>query len=267
MNPSDIKKLQKLLIELSFDPGPADGIYGPRTRQALDAATGSNVQTIEPTYIDGVDVSSYQGVVDWRKVASSGIKFAWVKCSEGTTHKNRRRQSNLSGARREGIAVGGYHFARPDTYQRIKLADARKEAENFLSCYGDAHPGDLIPVLDLESGLLKNNHGYNCDWIFEWARVVQDELGCKPMMYSARWATTSRLLNADQTQLAMLSKYPLWWAEYRSARTIAPTKKLSPWKSWQVWQWTGSGEVAGIKGKCDRNRMRQGTLATLKVDA
>ena len=267
MSPDDIKRVQQLLVDLHFNPGPIDGIYGPRTRQALDAATGRNVEAIAPAHLEGVDVSSYQGVVDWQKVANAGIKFAWVKCSEGTTHKNKRRQQNLDGARGAGIAVGGYHFARPDTYQRLNMEDARREAKNFLNCYGTAQPDDLVPALDLESGLLKNDHDYNLLWVLEWAATVEDALGVTPIIYTARWASTSRILRASREVLDRLAEFPLWWAEYRPAKTVAPTKNLAPWRAWDVWQWTGGGKVAGIEGKCDRNRMKAGSLERLKVNA
>lgn len=279
MKREDVVRLQTALLSMGYETGPIDGIMGPKTICASSqfmlkehsdqhvAQSAFNRLKREPkAYADGVDVSAYQGKIDWKKVADSGIKFMWAKCSEGTTHKNRYRDRNLDGARAWGLASGGYHYARPDTYQSLRLKDAVREAKNFLSAYGTPQPDDLVPALDLESGLIKTDHSYNCDWVFEWCKVVEDKLGCKPILYTARWATVSRILKADEVQLAMLSKYPLWWAEYRSEKVTSPSKSLKPWTDWDVWQWTGSGTVDGI-GRCDRNRMRSSTLKKLRMYA
>jgi len=220
-----------------------------------------------PSYIEGIDVSGWNHAVDWKKVAAAGCRYAFIKVSEGSTHRHRNRQRNFAGAREHKIPCGPYHFALPRTYQQLKMKDARKEAENFLSCYGDPQPGDLRGVCDLESGLIPHKHNYNCEWILEWCRVVEEALGYKPILYTARWATTSRILKADASLLNELAKFDLWWAEYRPEETKVPTKPLEPWSSFAIWQYTGSGSIDGIKGRVDINRMRPETLAKLRIDA
>jgi len=278
MNRHDVSRLQEGLNSAGYDSGLLDGIIGPVTLCAavtylyhefgeVGAAEDAFARLKNKTpegLLPGIDVSRYNGEIDWKKVADAGIKYCWVKMSEGTTHKNQRRQENLDGARAFGIHVGGYHFARPDTYQSLQLKDARDEAHNFIDCYGAPHPTDLVPALDLESGLLKNDHNYNLDWIFEWCSVIEEELKVKPIMYTARWATTSRLLHGEPALLKQLAKYPLWWAEYRDEAVTEPTKPLKPWTDWDVWQWTGHGSVPGIKGRVDENRMRPEALEKLK---
>lgn len=261
----DVRALQELLASLGFSPGPIDGIYGQKTHGALTLANQSR-QPI-PSYIEGIDVSGHNGTINWKKVAAAGCHYAFVKVSEGTTHKHRSRQRNLDGARAWNIPVGAYHYALPRTYQQLKMKDARREAENFLSCYGTPQPDDLRPVCDLESGLIKTNHNYNAMWVLEWCRVVEAELGCKPILYTARWATVSRLLRADADLLNELAKFDLWWAEYRSEETKAPTKPMEPWNSFAIWQYTGSGKIDGISGRVDINRMRPETLAKLRINA
>ncbi len=269
-----VQKLQKALLDAGYllPRWGADGIFGQETSAAISAYCVSRgliwdgqtvsddlYQLIFSPYYDGIDVSSHQSKVNWKKVAATGVRFAWVKCSEGTTHKNKRRQENLRGARDNGILVGGYHFALPRTYQSIGLNDAEREAANFLKCYGTPHLGDLVPALDLETGLIRNNHEYNLQWTLKWAQTVEAELGLPPysiIMYTARWAVTSRIDDASKELTDELAKYPLWWAEYRSAHTPRPTKKLWPWEDWNVWQWTGTGSLDGVKTKVDRNRIR-----------
>ena len=282
MNSEELIRLQTALLALGHEPGMIDGLLGPKTIAAaarfmwLDhgdlSVARAAYDRLRPTAapditISGIDVSSYQGTVDWKKVAEAGHRFAWVKCSEGTTHKNKGRQARMDGARAFGIPVGGYHYALPKTYRSIGLKDAVKEANNFLSCYGTPQPDDLVPALDLESGLIKGaaNHNYNVEWSLKWCEVVGKELGCTPIIYTARWATQSRIIKADKSLLDELAKFPLWWAEYRAGSTKEPRKNKAPWKSWDVWQWTGSGTVPGVKGKCDVNRMRASTLEGLKI--
>jgi len=285
MNKADVKRLQAGLNSAGYDSGLLDGILGPITLSAAvtylykefgetgvaeDALARLKTKPTT-TMIPGIDVSAYNGDIDWEAVAGAGIKYMWCKQSEGTTHHNGRRKENLAGARSVGIKTGGYHFARPDTYQSLQLGDAVNEGHNFLNCY-DHKPGDLVPALDLESGLLKNDHNYNLEWIFEWCHTVEKELGLKPksiLMYSARWACVSRLLKGDAALKKELAEYRQWWCEYRSEQVTAPTKNPAPWKpnDWVVWQWTGHGKVPGCKGRVDRNHMKPGGLEQLRMDA
>ena len=269
MTKDETKKLQKLLNKLGHNPGVIDGIWGPKTKGALNASLSSSIPTCEPEeYLPGIDVSNWNKEIDWEVVANAGIKYCWVKCSEGTTFKSKGRQERLDGARAFGIHVGGYHFARPDTYQSLELKDARDEAHNFIDCYGTPQSADLVPALDLESGLLKNNHNYNLDWINEWCYTVEQELGLQPrkiIMYSARWATASRIIKAEPGLLNQLSEHPLWWAEYNETAEPDPVKSLSPWKSWAIHQWTGHGSVPGIKGRVDLNKMKPDMLEKLLI--
>ena len=63
--------------------------------------------------IPGLDVSMYQGSIDWRKVAASGIRFAWVRHSDGLRRLDPRWEFNLEGARNAGLAAGTYQYFRP----------------------------------------------------------------------------------------------------------------------------------------------------------
>ncbi|MBI05445.1 MAG: hypothetical protein CMM54_00520 [Rhodospirillaceae bacterium] len=282
MNSDKVIRLQTALTALGHEPGMIDGLLGPKTIAAAarfmwlehgDARVAKAAyEKLRPTVvpdvtISGIDVSAYQGTVDWRKVAGAGYQFAWVKCSEGTTHKNSGRQKRLDGARAFGIPVGGYHYALPKTYRNIGLKDAEREAANFLRCYGTPQPDDLVPALDLESGLIKGakNHNYNVEWTLRWCEIIKKELGCSPIIYTARWATQSRIIKADKALLDELKTYRLWWAEYRSESTKEPRKNMFPWTTWDAWQWTGSGKVPGVKGGCDVNRMRASSLEGLKI--
>ena len=125
-----------------YDLG-VDGLAGPQT-------LGHMGIEVYP----GIDLSSHNGEVDFRKVVDAGVKYAWIKVTEGTTHTNPGCEKKFEDARAEGLIVGAYHFARPDTYTSDPL-DWQREADNFLASINTVglKCGDLIPVVDLEKGL------------------------------------------------------------------------------------------------------------------
>jgi lysozyme len=279
MNRDDAKKLQQALNATGHDAGLLDGYVGPLTCKAsatyllaehkdakvADVAWSHLKYADDDEMIDGIDVSGWQGEIDWKTVSESGIcSFAFCKLTEGQTHIQKSAQRNLDGARAWGIPVGGYHFGRSvSDYEKDGLLDATAEAEHFLSVWGTTQPDDLRPVLDVETGFHKDPalHSFNVSWILEWCRVIEESLGKPPIIYTARWAVQSRLAHADN--LDELAKFDVWWAEYRSKGL--PRKNLSPWKEWKIHQWTGSGTVPGIDAKCDRNRMKKSTLKELML--
>jgi len=282
MNRPDTVRLQTWLKATGFDPGMIDGIIGPNTiaasaryllvdhsdesvaQHAFDRLVGSR----HAPYVHGIDVSGYQGKINWKKVATSGLcSFAIVKVTEGSTHRQRSAQRNLDGARAWRIPVGGYHYAHPNT-GRKNPKDAQREAENFVSHYGTPQPDDLIPWIDAESGLIKSSayHSFNVDWILQFAETIKKEMGCGVGIYTARWAIQSRLSKADNLD-ELAKKFPLWFAEYRSEKTENPRKKMAPWEqgSQMIWQWTGHGRVPGIKGDCDRNKATMADIVKLRM--
>jgi len=229
-----------------------DGIAGPQTLGSL----GIEV-------LPGIDLSSHNGIVDFKKVAAAGIKYAWIKITEGTTHQNPGFQKKFDDARKEGIIVGAYHFGRPDTYYGLHT-DWDNEATNFLLQLDKAglECGDLIPVLDVEKGM-KTDDNYNCKWYLNWLDKVGCETKTRPIIYSARWAWQLYIMKATEDLQQKIASYPLWLASYNEG--IEPKRKPAIWDKWDIWQYTGSGDVPGVKGRCDVNWMAGGQLAKLRV--
>ena len=263
----EVKKLQYALENLV-----ADGDFGPATEKAVKEYQSSNSLASDgiagpatlgslgiPVEI-GVDLSRWNGNVDFESMASAGIKYAWVKCSEGTTHINPGYEKKFKDARDAGIKVGGYHFSRPDTHP--SLQDAVDESLNFLGALSKVgfYSGDLLPVLDVEAGV-KTDDKYNTEWILKWLSSVEKSLGVKPVIYTGRWAYNLYLRDGDPDHLKELSTYPLWIASYNDG--IQPKRMADLWDEWTVWQWTGSGIVPGVKGKCDINWCAGGLLPSL----
>jgi len=267
----EVKRLQsKLSIK-------ADGDFGKNTDAAVQAYQNSNGLLVDGIagpvtlgslgipVLAGIDVSAWNGNIDWPDVKSGGTKYAWVKVTEGRTHTNKPYKRNIEGCRKNDIVVGGYHFGRPDTGIDNGLRkDAIAEAQHFLSKLQPLlKPGDLIPVLDVEAGM-KTDDQHNVDWNLAWLEYVESEIGVKPMVYTARWAVQLYLAKASKASLQELAKYPLWWASYNEGAD--PKRKPGKiWEEWDVWQWTGHGSIQGIKGRCDQNWLAGGKLNDILI--
>src|SRR5689334_1580650 len=101
--------------------------------QETDMGTGASPE------VQGIDVSHYQGVIDWNQVAEAGTAFVFIKATEGTSYVDPQFQDNWSGAKAAGLLRGAYHFFQPGE-------DPQQQAEYFLSVVQTV-PGDLPPVL------------------------------------------------------------------------------------------------------------------------
>jgi GH25 family lysozyme M1 (1,4-beta-N-acetylmuramidase) len=234
---------------------------------SLTAGTGS---AHAGTKAMGIDVSRFQGVIDWPSVAGSGIRFAFVQASRGSgtdcTVKPAQCgpdpyfATNRLAAESAGIRVGAYHraFASGGTAADAR-ADAIAESDVFLTQVGSLHAGELVPVLDVESPFTGMTASSLRTWVRVWVKRVSKRLGRKPMIYTnaSSWSATG-----GTTEFAK-AKYPLWVAEYGVSR---PTVPAGNWArhGYSVWQFTSSGSVSGISGKVDMDRLGKG-LAKITI--
>lgn len=190
---------------------------------------------MDNTFLKGIDVSHFQGNIDWPTVAQQGIAFAYAKGSEGSSVTDALFSANYDAMRAAGIARGAYHFLHADV-------DAGAQARHFLSVLGPMQPGDLPPMLDVETAC-----GMQCAAIdsnaLAWLTEVQQALGCTPLIYSslAFW-------NSNLAACAALCAYPLWIAEYNNAAAPVLPHGVS---GYAIWQHSQSGKVAGIAGAVD----------------
>ena len=265
----EVKRLQSKL------PTVADGKFGPKTEAEVRAYQQHNglgidglagKQTLTALGINvtaAVDLSSWNGTVDFEEMMDAGVAHGWIKITEGTTHQNPGYQKKFDDARAAGFTVGAYHFGRADTsYQNPR--DWKHEADNFLKELGNVgcNRGDLVPVLDLENGM-KTDDNHNVDWCLKWLDYVGAETKSTPLVYSARWAWQLFVMKADDDLQQELAKYPLWLASYNDG--IEPERKTKLWDTWAVWQYTGHGALEGIKGRCDLNWIAGEQLCKLTV--
>ena len=186
--------------------------------------------------VKGIDVSSYQGVVDWAAARADGVEYAFIRAGDGATFTDPQFARNWSGAQAAGVLRGAYQFFRP-------AQDPIAQADRMLAVIAGA-PGDLPPVIDVEDA-----GGLGPDVVEAavraWIDRVRPVLGREPIIY------TGFYFWRDQVGAPDMTASPLWHAQYTTADcpNIAP-----PWPGWAFWQYTAMGRVAGITGDVDVNR-------------
>jgi len=209
----------------------------------------------------GIDVSRFQGVIDWPTVAGSGIGFAFVQASRGSgadcTVKPEQCgpdpyfATNRLAAESAGLRVGAYHraFASGATAAEAK-ADALTEANIFMVAVGSLQRGELIPVIDVESPFTGMTSSSLRRWVQVFVKRVTRKLGRKPMIYTnaSSWSATG-----NTTEFAR-ARYPLWVAEWGVSRPSVPANNWAG-RGYSVWQYTSSGRVPGISGRVDMDRL------------
>ena len=189
--------------------------------------------------IHGIDVSKYQGAIDWPAAAKGGVRFAYLKATEGGDRKDDRFQANWDGARAAGIPTGAYHFY----YFCRPVEDQIAWFKTHVPPAADALP----PVLDMEW----NPDSPTCkkrppaDQIRRDMNVFLSEMeafyGKKPIIY------TTVDFHRDVLP-GQLGHHRFW------LRSVAshPSKKYGD-RRWTFWQYTATGSVPGVSGKVDRN--------------
>lgn len=180
----------------------------------------------------GIDVSYHQDTIDWKKVRRAGIKFAFIRVSDGLIIDDPQFERNWTNARAQKIARGAYQYFRPEQ-------DALAQADKLIAAI-ENDKGELAPVIDVEStgGLRPKQIAKQ---VTLWIDRVRAKLGVEPIVY------TSPDFWRDEVGGADLSSQPLWVAHYtRDCPRVPPQ-----WTRWTFWQYSKNGRVPGIKGPVD----------------
>lgn len=190
----------------------------------------------------GVDVSAYQGEIDWVKVKQSGIDFAIIRLGyrgyeSGKLVEDKYAKDNLKGAKEAGLRVGAYFFS-----QALSIKETDQEIAYMLDILGDIQL-DMPLVLDWEipasdARTAKMDARTLTDIQRHYCAQVRDK-GYTPMVYF-NWHQSENLY-----YLSELEDYPFWLALYQDRMTY-------PWRV-EMWQWTDKGTVPGISGPVDLN--------------
>ena len=188
----------------------------------------------------GIDVSKYQGSINWTKVAKdSTIKFVYVKATEGASIQDPNYRANIAGARKAGLLVGSYHLYSSKTTAYQQMANIRKMVKKSEQ--------DLIPVLDIEGHHSGRLYMERVDKLLE---LMENEYGVKPIIY------TSERVYKTHFAGKKYSKYHIFIANYRGY----PTTRFT------LWQYTETGHVSGIRGYVDISRFnRKHALSEIRM--
>ncbi|WP_293973109.1 glycoside hydrolase family 25 protein [uncultured Ruminococcus sp.] len=193
---------------------------------------------------EGIDVSSYSGNIDWKKVKESGIDFAMIRVGgrgygeKGEMYTDERALEYINGAKAEGIKVGAYFFS-----QAVSTEEAIEEADYVKTVLGDikldypvAYDWEIIKDDDARTDSVSASQATEC------ARAFCDrvkELGYTPILYSP-----SRELYFKY-DLSRLADIDIWYCEYANVPTF--------YYEFSMWQYSATGAIDGIEGAVDLN--------------
>jgi len=202
---------------------------------------------IDGNMTDGIDVSAWQGNIDWPLVYNDSIHFCFAKATEGVGWYDSLFETNIIGGKNAGLYMGAYHFATPTSN------DAIDEAEYFVNI---AEPyiskGYLRPVLDLEQGSYLGEDVLST-WIHDWMQTVENLTGVQPILYvNSNYA--NNFLNIS------LTCYDLWIAHWTYNPNMNPDTGI--WDEWAFWQYSDQGMINGVSGSVDLN-VFNGNLSSL----
>jgi GH25 family lysozyme M1 (1,4-beta-N-acetylmuramidase) len=189
----------------------------------------------------GIDISAYQnanGPIDWRELASHGIRFVAIKASEDTYYTNPYYRSDARAASRAGLAVLAYAFANPDRAGGPATASFAVRAAQYRRGHGA-----LPLVVDLENDPYSANDCYRFGqgrmiaWIAGFTSRARALTGSWPIIY-----TTAAWWRECTGSTGRFTRDPLWLADYDGGQPAAP----SPWTRWSFWQYSENGYLPGI---------------------
>jgi lysozyme len=189
--------------------------------------------------VQGIDVSAWQGDIDWAQVRAAGVQFVYIKATEGGDHIDPKFLQNWYATKRTGIARGAYHFfywCRPASEQAL-----------WFMINVPAEANALPPVLDVEW----NSHSPSChnkvprETALAAIKVMLDAMqahsGKRPIIY------TDPKFHREVLEGQFLD-YPFW------LRSVAAEPEATyNYRPWAFWQFTTTGRVPGVKGSVDRN--------------
>ena len=191
-----------------------------------------NDPSAEKYPVRGVDVSSYQGEIDWDVLSSQGISFAYIKATEGSSLTDPRFSYNLAESQKHKISVGAYHFFSYDS-------PGETQAKNFIETV-EPFDGMLPPAIDLEFYGDYERTPPSRDLVdtelIAMLSAIEQHYGLKPIIYATERSYSLYLSGGYQ-------EYDIW------IRDVYSRPELSDGRKWTFWQYTNRAHLDGYKGK------------------
>lgn len=186
------------------------------------------------SYLHGVDVSHYQGVIDWNALAEDDTAFVFIKATEGVSHVDPRFDENWRGARRVGLPRGAYHY--------FTLCETgRAQAEHFIATVQPSS-ATLPPVVDLEDTGACSEGSRITDVpaeISDFIDLIETERDVRPILY-----TNHSFYEQHLSETLAGEQY--WLRSFSGEPDFGPP-------DWLFWQYTDQGRRRGISGPVDLN--------------
>lgn len=188
--------------------------------------------------VHGLDVSMYQGSINWNQLGkinkTRAVDFVIMRATMGGLGQDREFSRNWKATKEKKLVRGAYHYYNPNVNSTL-------QAENFILTV-DLDPGDLPPVLDIEKLSDVQDVEALRRGVLNWLGRVEKHYGVRPILYSGANFYSSHLDG-------YFADFPLWVANYNAVNN--PTSD-----DWIIWQFTEKGTVPGIRGFVDINVFR-----------
>ncbi|TJY67430.1 lysozyme M1 [Arthrobacter sp. CAU 1506] len=228
---------QNLLQELA----PDLDVLSIDRMAAVQPLAAPNRNKPQPSGIQGIDVSSHQGTVNWKTEWNYGARFAYVKATEATTYLNPYFGQQYGGSYNQGMIRGAYHFAIPSVSSGKAQADYMLRNGGAWSADGKTLP----PLLDIEYNPYTKlgNTCYNMSakqmvaWIKDFSNTIKSRTGRVPAIY-----TTAGWWNLCTGNSTAFRDHPLHIAEYGVSY---PDPMPAGWTGWDIWQYSSTGPFVG----------------------
>lgn len=203
----------------------------------------SALEAAEGRQYSGIDVSRYQGEIDFEQVRQEGVEIVYIRAGEGADYEDPYFRENARKAREAGLHYGFYLFVTAKT-----VAEARQQAQFFYELIRE-EGADCRPAMDFE-----RLRGMSRAQINEVGQAFLEELerlqGAQPIIYTDAYA-------ASHIWTTEIGYYGLWVANYGVEEPNVPQ---GPWDAWVGFQYSDSGRIRGISGDVDLDRFTQGVL-------
>lgn len=181
--------------------------------------------------VNGVDVSHYQGTIDWSKLAQQDLDFAFIKATEGSGHVDECFYDNWQAAEETDLSIGAYHFFSFDS-------EGKKQAQFYIDTVGSLQ-GKLAPVIDVEFYGDKRNNPPPKDEVVKQLRemlgALEERYQVKPVIYTTYQAYYHYIKDE-------FTDYPLW------IRNVYYQPLLIADNTWTFWQYTDTAVLEGYQG-------------------
>lgn len=187
-------------------------------------------------HLFGIDVSHYQGIIDWNSLEfikdSVAVDFVFMRASVGKDTPDKHFAKNWAAAGRKNMVRGAYHYYRPDE-------NSTQQARNFISKV-KLVPGDLPPVLDIEALPRHQSVSSLRKGVQNWLNIVEKHYGVKPIIYTGDTFYQHHLAGHG------FDDHAFWIANYNPVPAPSHPK-------WDIWQFSMKGRIAGINHDVDLN--------------